>query len=235
MREYPKIINGIEVPYEKDLIELESMLALGMPHFTVACIALAYKGDISSLDLLGNLLSNQDWCKRRVAVEAIGYHDLGYLLSNKLISLLDDKSEYVIMTTIDTIRIHRINEAHESILNLIQSKNEEIKRVAIACLKLISKDDDFNLITQIFLKDKSKFVKDEAAYFIRERATEYNFELSVNLLKQSHLARHRVLACELISIFGDEKHLNILNELKNDKDGHVRKAANKIINKVHKE
>jgi HEAT repeat protein len=232
MKKFPEIINGIEVPYGKDVNELESMLNAEMPSFTVACIALGYKSDIESLNILAGLLSSKDWCKRRVVVEAIGYHSMGYLLSDELISLLDDKSKYVVITTLNTISTHSIGMARLRVLHLIKSNNEEIRKEAIACLISIGEAEDFQLITQIFLRDKSKVVKDEAAWFIRKKSGVGNWGLSIDLLKQSNLARHRVWACELIELYGDDTSIKLLTEMQNDSDGHIRKIACKIMDRL---
>jgi len=231
MNDYPKRINGIEVPYQKDISELKSMLEDKMPCFTVACIALAHKNDIDSLNILAELLSNKDWCKRRVAVEALGYHQMGHLLSERLIKLLDDESEYVVVETLWTIAIHVIDMPHNKVLGLINSSSEKIRQQAVVTLIGIGNKEDFDLITRVFLNDKSKHVKDKAARFIRECANANNWEKSVSLLKRSTLARHRVWACELIDIYGNDDELEILKEFLSDKDGHVRKKANRIINK----
>ncbi len=232
MKRFPEQINGIVVPYEKDISELKDMLKEEMPYYSVACIALAYKSSIDSLNSLVEYLSNNDWCIRRMAIEALGYHSMGYLQADNLIKFLSDKSSYVIKATLEVIKVHSVNKARGKVLDLIKTGDEEIRKEAIACLLSISSEEDIKQIIQLFIKERSKLVKDEAACFIRQKLDNNNWSISVRLLKESNLARHRVWACELIGIYGDKKDIELLNQLKNDKDGHVRKAAFKAEDKL---
>jgi HEAT repeat protein len=232
MKRFPDKINGIVVPYEKDINELKSMLKEEMPYYSVACIALAHKSDIDSLNLLAEYLYDKDWCRRRMAIEGLGYHPMGYLQADNLIKFLSDKSSYVIKAALESIRVHSINKAREKVLDLIKANDEEIRKEAIACLSSIGREEDIKQIIQLFIKDSSKLVRDEAAWFMRQKSDNNNWNISVRLLKESSLARHRVWACELIGIYGDKEDTELLNQLKLDKDGHVRKVACKVADKM---
>jgi HEAT repeat protein len=232
MKRFPENVNGIVVPYEKDISELKSMLKEDLPYYSVACIALAHKSNIDSLNLLAECLSNKDWCRRRMAIEALACHPMGYLQSDKLINLLNDKSRYVIKATLEAIIVHSINKARDKVLDLIKSSDEEIRKEAIACLHSIGSEVDTKQIIELFIKERSKLVRDEAAWFIRQKSDNNTWSISVGLLKESNLARHRVWACELIGIYGDKEDIQLLNQLKNDKDGHVKKAAFKTEDKL---
>ncbi|ERJ12506.1 HEAT repeat domain-containing protein [Haloplasma contractile] len=230
MNQRTESINGVKIPCDKSILELEKMLDMEMAYFNVACIALGYKGDEKSLKLLSEVLLDKDWCKRRLAIEALSYHKMAYSLKNELIKLLDDTSKYVVITTLRTIKVHCIKEAYNKVIELTKSLIEEVRKEAVECLCEVGSVDDFQLVIHIYSYDQSNQVKDVAAWFIRQRACENNWKQAVEILSKGKLARHREWALELIDIYWDESVIYIIRDLLNDKDGHVRKKANKIKN-----
>jgi hypothetical protein len=69
-----------------------------------------------------------------------------------------------------------------------------------------------------------------AARYIKAKSDMTNWRITVDLLKQSDLSRHKIWACELIELYGDHEALASIKEFGNDKNGHVRKKYNQIAN-----
>jgi len=234
MNSRKKIINGVIVPYNLGINELQTMLLKDLPSFTVSCAVLSYMGDNESLQILTDLLKLSDLCRRRLAVEAIGNHALGKLASKELLCSLDDKVEYVVRTTCNSIGKLALKQAHEKILLIIQNKKYEsyTRKLAVSCLNAIWEESDFPLIKDIFYKETSKEVVSEVAYLLKSMATKIKCEEIIQILINSPISRNKIWACELISMCGPQIYSSELEQLISDKDGHVRKAVSRTITAI---
>ena len=68
--------NGVEIPYTLSVEEIKAYLKKNMVHFEAGMIALAWKGDAGSFQVMTEELQNKDYYRRKVALENIVYHDL---------------------------------------------------------------------------------------------------------------------------------------------------------------
>lgn len=229
MEREKKLVNGVRVPYEKTTEELRIILSEGMTQFLPACLALSGKGTKESLEILREQLFSSDWCKRRATVEAIAYHPQGSCLSNDLMKMLSDKSNYVVDSVCTTLSRLKIYEAHDKIIELLKSKDDRIRKAAVSCLAEIYLDTDINILVEMYLTDKSKEVKDEAAWSLMKICHSTNWKEVYKILRTGFFPRHRLWACELIEKYGDESYIEDLKVMLGDKDGHVKNKANKVL------
>lgn len=89
-------INGVKVPYDASVEELQKGLQAPMGDYVVYLRALAWKEDAKSFSILKNELRNKDYYRRRAALENISYHKLWGKSSYLVRELLLDHSEYVV-------------------------------------------------------------------------------------------------------------------------------------------
>jgi HEAT repeat protein len=224
----PNNINGINVPYEKNTNELIAMLNCEMPLFCVACEALSSKTDELSFTTLLSILKSSDPFKRRVAVECLGNHVLLNRAFDDILTCLDDKSPYVVRTAIDTIIKHRIVKSHEKIIQLIKSRDEAIREKAVSALEYIGTESDCDLALSLF-NDKNENIRKLIPYIIFAIASKTNWNKAYAIMKHSDMAKARLVACKLLNKFGSETERNEAKLFLQDKDGHIRKYASKII------
>jgi HEAT repeat protein len=226
-----KLINGVRVPCEKSIEDLKLMLSKEMSYFLPACYALSDKGTDETLEILKEQLFSSDWCKRRAAVEAIAYHPKGHFLSNELIILLSDKSIYVVHAAYSTLARLKIHEAHDKIVELLNSKDDYKRKIAISSLGELYEENDISILIKLYLTDRSKQVKDEAAWTLKKICDSTNWKAIYIVLKTGFLPRHRLWACEQIEKYGDGSYTEDLKMMLEDKDGHVRHKAFRILQK----
>ena len=137
------VLNGEPIPKELSDQQLQELLKTPGPIAWVACFALAYHSSEKSFVILQNLFGHSDWRYRRVAIEAISYHDQGPTISEKLLVFLTDPSPFVVKEVLRTIRRLKLSSAHDQIVHLALSKNSNLQEEAIRTLEALALPEDF--------------------------------------------------------------------------------------------
>jgi HEAT repeat protein len=216
------------VPFDKNTHELIAMLDCDLSQFHVACEALSYKNDELSLKTLLSILKDSDPFKRRIAVECLGNHAMFYKALDHVLVCLDDRSPYVVRTAIGIMVKHRVMESHEKIIVLLESKDEPTRETAILALEYISKPSDFDILLSL-QNDKNKKIKNLVSYIVLATANETNWSKAYNMMKHSDNGKIRLSACKLLYEFGTKEEKGEAKLFLQDKNGHVRKYASKMI------
>ena len=221
-------INGIKVPFDKSTYELLTILDCELPLFYVACEALSYKGDDLSFVTLVSMLENTDPFKRRISVECLGNHAMFDSAVDHILICLDDKSPYVVRTAIETLVKHRVLKAHEKIIHLSKSKDELTREKAVSALEYIGNPSDFDFILSLY-NDRNKRIRNLIPYIVLALANETTWEKAYNLMKHSNSEKARMCACNLLNAFGTKTEKDDAKLFLQDKSGHIRKYASKMI------
>jgi len=224
-------INGIQVPFNKNTNELVEMLDCELPLFQVACEALSAKNDKLSFLTLVSILEDNDPFKRRIGIECLGNHVMFEKALDCLLSCLDDKSPYVVRTAIEIIVKHRVVKSREKIIRLLKARDEATREMAVAALEYIANPSDFDLVLNLY-SDKNKKIRNLAPYIVFATASGINWNKAYNLMKHSDNEKARLISCKLLYKFGTEAEKNDVKLFLQDKDGHIRKLANKIIKEL---
>src|SRR5579862_9440368 len=128
----PPRINGVTVPYDLSVPELTARLRPPGPQAWAVCTALGYSDTEEALSVLLDLLTDTDWCYRRVAVEALGAHRLAPSIATQIVARLSDPSAYVVRTACRVVADLRLSEAHDILRQLISSPEPRTREMAVA-------------------------------------------------------------------------------------------------------
>jgi HEAT repeat protein len=194
-----------------------------MTYEAIRC--LVSREDAEALDELSKLTVARDQFLRRMAVEVIGKHPRGRELRERVLAALRDPSEYVKRTACDVVAQWKWADAHQLVLILVKEPVASTRESALRALAAIWTDSDFALVFSVYRHDPETYVRQEAAWTLRQCASTENWRQVFDALHQDGLPRHRVWACELAESFGGPDVLPPLVSLMNDDDGHVRKSA----------
>ena len=185
--------------------------------------------DVEALKELARTATIEDQFLRRTMLESIGRHPLGRKLSSNIVDALGDPSDYVVRTACEIVERWELNEAHESVVALLDNASKATRLAAIRALGAIWTDADFSLIFLIYTSASELDVRREAAWVLRRRATSRHWRPLFDAFYVDQLPRHRQWACELAENFSGPDILHLLSQLSLDVDGHVRKAALRAI------
>jgi hypothetical protein len=119
--------------------------------------------------------------------------------------------------------------AHDDILRIIDTGKGFTRATAVASLSAIWAPNDFDLLLSLFLTDKDDKVREEASWVLRRHASDANWLRLVEVWKADALPRRRVWVCEMAEMFGVEPVKDVLTVMADDKDGHVRKRARRLL------
>lgn len=221
----PPQISGETIPYDVGVPELVGRIRPPGPVAWAACIALGHAGTPESLTILLDLLTDSDWCYRRIALQSLSVHALARSAAPQILACLSDPSPWVVRTACRTIGQLRLAEAHDIVRGLLACSDGTVREMAVFALSSIWQPTDFNLVLELFHTDHSKAVRGEAAECLTANVSEDNWRGLVAIWLRDSLPRHRVWACQCIARFGDAADRQWLLPSLADPDGHVRKAA----------
>lgn len=223
--EKPDAWQGEPIPYDAPTAELRERVRVAGPPAWAAFRALAERDTDEALHALAEAARFDDPFLRRAAVGSIGLHPRGRALAATLTAALHDVDEYVVRTACAAASLLRLAESHDTVRGLLTHRMPTIRESALRTLGSLWTPDDFEPVLHVFRQDSSEEVRDEAAWVLRAHATEEHWRALFDAWSRDPLARRRLWACEVAGSFGDTGVLPELEQLRADKDGHVRKAA----------
>jgi len=229
MNKRPEILNGIIIPYDASLSDIEKMLNKPGDEAWAALHALTKHSSLESFNLLKSYTKSSDWRFRRTAIEVLTKHPRANQAIELFIDALSDQSEYVVRTACDSVSALKIKTAHEHIVQLLKSNNDNTRKCAVQVIAYLWTSKDFPLVYSLFTSDPNEKNRREAAWTLRKIASAKTWQTLFNAWKNETLPRHRLWACELAYKYGTIDCRNDLKILSKDIDGHVRKAAAKAL------
>ena len=228
-RRRPPILNGTLIPYDSSVKELTAQLEYADSRAWAAIAALGFKDDLASLDLLVQLLTHRDWSYRYSAVLAIKNHAKVNVVLHIVRSLLHDASQYVVRAACSILAELKDYGCRDSIIRLLSTSERDTRLSALSSLKELWAPSDIDLVISIYHSDNDEMVHRAAGFIMWENSNENNWQRLLNCFWNDPLPRHRLWACQLIGKFGDFHDHPQLVALLDNKDGHIRKAANKAL------
>src|SRR6478609_1010726 len=227
MQAKPTHVQGTPIPYNESLGNLSNQLRKGGMDTWTASIALGYNPSDEALKILIRGMKSQSADLRRAAAGAIKHHPNGKRAGSELVKLLEDGSDTVTRAACESLAALLCAEAHDDILPLLDSPDPMTREAGVRAIARLWKSSDFDILVMLHEKDKSLNVRDACAWALRDHANADTWKQLFNLWKAHSLARHRAWTCELAGEYGDDSSMTELEQLSQDKDGHVRKAANR--------
>jgi HEAT repeat protein len=225
MQNRPAQWNGARVPYGAGVEELERLVRGPVPDRWAAFVALAHTPGESALAVLRESARSSDAHVRRAAVEAIGVHPEGRRLSSVVSSLLSDTDGFVARSACEAAEHLRLTEVHDAIVRLLNAVEESTRRAAVATLREMWQETDFERVFLAFASDASDEVRKEAAWTLRSTVSRSTWRRLFSAWSADELPRHRRWACELAVAYGSGDVLGDIHRLLKDVDGHVRHCA----------
>ena len=220
------------IPYDAPIEILKQQIGTPGPSAWVAFIALAFHPNTEAISLLVEYANHSDWTYRRISIESIGLSPKATSLSHILVGALDDQNSYVIQTACDTIAKNKLKEANDKVCQLLLSTDPNIRRSALLTLADIWQPSCFRKVVNLFQTERNETVRKEAAWTLRKQVDKTSWRELFELWQRDSLSRHRLFACEIAEEFGNNAVRDKITMLLNDKDGHVIKAATRVLQKL---
>ncbi len=221
----PAILNGVSMLDTASVAELKEMIMMGTAERWEAFEALERHASPEAVEVLMELSSSPDHTIRRAAVSSLAQHPGARQHADLLRAYLLDSSPYVVRAACHALAELGVDDAHDSILDLVQAKDPATREVAVRALRNIWRQQDFDQIFQLSTSDSNETVRKEAAWTLRHVCDGVTWKRLFDAWWRDTNPRHRVWACELAASFGDAGHIQELEKLMGDSNNHVRKAA----------
>lgn len=228
----PTTWNGVEIPYGASITQLTSLVRGSTPERWAAFVALAHTPSESALAALADSARSSVPHVRRAVVEAIGVHPEGGRLGALVCSLLSDSHDFVVRSACEAATRHRVTEAHDAIVRLLDATPEASCIAALQALRELSREGDFERVLQVFSSATSEAVRKEAAWTLHSSASASTWRRLFALWGEDKLPRHREWACQLAATYGTREVLTHLARLTHDIDGHVRDVAARAVREI---
>lgn len=174
-------------------------------------------------------LADRDGFRRRSALAALGKLSGDDEVAALVLASLYDASGYVVRTAVEIARQWRLVSAAPQLRELALDPDPLTRRTALEALQAIGSEADAELLLGMFSRDADRDVRNTAAWALAALAGPSAWRRSYEALVAGDVPRHRQLACELVGKFGDAADRESLRPLLNDRDGHVRKAAARVL------
>jgi HEAT repeat protein len=229
LSERTNILNGVPIPYGSTVAELTLLLSRGDSLGWAAFAALAQKGCPDSLQVLQVAAEDSDWHVRRCAIEALGQHALARLAEQTIIRSLSEAIPGLVRAACSAVACAKLAGAHRAIVGLLTDTNPMIREMAIRTLSEIWQPADFAAVWIMHISDPEIAVRQTAAWLLFKYAASDSWRPLFDQWAIDPRPRHRKWACDLASQFGDSTLADALRHLENDQDGHVRKAASRVL------
>jgi HEAT repeat protein len=202
------------------------------PEAWAACIALGCKPEEAAFQALERSAVTDDWRYRRIAVEAMAAHPLAGARDHVFIESLDDPSPYVVGSACVAVGHYRLTAARERLVGLLKARSETTRAAALDGLQHLWVPAVYEFVLSMYLKDPSKKVRRRAARALYVDVTPDTSRHLFDLWRSDPLHHHRVWACDLARRFGDPTYTVSLEDMLDDRDGHVRKAAQRALEEL---
>ncbi len=149
-------INGVSVPYNQSIEELETILSTGdMSGFVVACEALSYKSDEKAFDLLRSYITHKDKYKRLCVLKTIFRHPMSKNIKTFLEeSILSDDILFA-DNGLKVVCEYKIPISEKIILSAVFKHLDNLYFTHLYALESLSVNED-NFSKLVFLFKKSK-------------------------------------------------------------------------------
>lgn len=225
----PPAVDGVRVPYEKSVSELQTLFREEKYQRWVAIVGIACSSVPASLDALSEIVSDSDAYERRFALQWLGRRADARERTELIVKGLSDKDQRVVRTALQVARELNLTEAHDATLHLVEAQDESTRQSALWALEVLGDAEDFDLLVERFHKDSSEKVRRTAGWTLFERRNAKTAARLVELWRSDALGRHRKWACLVAEEFPQNSFTDAIVHLSGDSDSHVRKAAERSL------
>lgn len=152
-----EMINGIPVPYDLSVNELEVLLISGdMSDFVVACEALSYRSDERAYQLLKKYITDQDKYKRLYVLKTIFRHPKAVQLKSFLEECLLSDDVLFVHNGLSVVGQYEIEVSEKAVLSAVLKHLSDLHCTNLYALKILStSDENFLNLIRIFKRSKA--------------------------------------------------------------------------------
>jgi len=220
------------VPYGVPTQELIQQANGAPPACWAAFVALAQDASSQALQALLEAAHSRDPHIRRAAIEAIASRQLSAAVTSAMIGALSDSDGAVVRAACHAATTLAARDAHERLVGLVASADPLTREVALGALRVLWDPGDFEVVFEVFRRDRSPTVRKKAAWTLRAHVTAETWRPLFEAWRQDPLHRHRLWACEIAAKFGRAEIREYLSMLAEDQDGLVRRAATRALSAI---
>ena len=219
-----KMINGQIVPENLTLSELEGMMeSSNMQTFAMACEVLRLANTQEAYELLKKYLYVSDRYKRRCVLAVIYDYNNASELVSELVQALNSEELFLVTTALDNIIQGKIHVADEQVLACIGRNHGKLNSSYYYVLTCIERtEENIDRILNLYRTCKEDSVRTVIAESLYSFCNPNNYLRLFNLFKNDSVAHIRMVACRIAI---DRDRGDLLQNFKQDKDGHIRKLA----------
>ncbi|GAB4323262.1 MAG: hypothetical protein Kow0059_18560 [Candidatus Sumerlaeia bacterium] len=226
----PATLNGVPVPHDAPLEELLEQMRAEAPACGPAFIALGCRSDPQAFFALLEATKEQDWQKRRLAAAALRFHPMGKRALPALELLVTDEVPQVACTACETMG--ELGLMSERLIYLLQLTDPKVRAAALTALTRLGQRQLFSYVLKVFERETFPEPREAAAAFLMQFADESNWRELFRCWSRDVQPVMRARACALANRFATADDLDLVNDLLEDKDPAVRKAAYEVIVKM---
>lgn len=150
--------SDVTIPYAASVKEIKTYLAKDMRHFEAGVIALAWKGDEESFEVMHGELQNTDYFRRKVTLEYMIYHDLFEKNARVLGEALLDGHEMVVESALRKVIQYQVQGLQEEVKIALQCwpEHKTICGLSQYILMKYRENCEHILLQQQYEEDKRK-------------------------------------------------------------------------------
>jgi len=181
--------------------------------------------DPNSIQALANLTRHQDWTVRRAAIAALAQRPISEISRHAVLAAMDDPISFVKRGALLAAGALGLTDAAPLMKSALHHADADIREAALEALGGVWNPTDFDAVWRIHRLDPSVTLRKKAAFIVRANVDQSCWQEVFEGWQGDPLPRHRQWAIELVEEFGTATDVPRLAHLTEDRDGHVRRAA----------
>ena len=216
-----ELLNGKAIPYGAPLPVLEELLHdIRMQNYCLACEALSWRTDEESFRLLSEQMNVQDRGRRLYAFQVIYRSQYAAsLVAYAVQQLLSDDVPFV-LAALRNIEAYDLPCPEGAIKQTIEKYYDILYDEMKLLFRLETSDENYSFLVELFHREGACLKQEIVADVLLERYEDLHPKELFALLADSRYAKQRAKAVRLAKRHGFD-----CTRLRNDPDGHVRKAC----------
>ena len=191
-----EMINGIPVPYDLFVDELEVLLISGdMSDFVVACEALSYQTGDKAFALLKRFITDQDKYKRLYVLKTIFRYPKALQLKSFLEECLLSDDVLFVHNGLSVVGQYEIEVSEKAVLSAVLKHLSDLHYTDLYALKILStSDESFLNLTKVFKRSKKCGHKEVLGEILLEKYYPSYAQELFALFSEDHFSKIRSLA-----------------------------------------
>lgn len=191
-----EMINGIPVPYDLSVDELEVLLISGdMSDFVVACEALSYRSDERAYQILKKYITDQDKYKRLCVLKTIFRHPMALQSKSFLEDCIVSDDFLFVHNGLSVVGQYEIEVSEKAMLSAVLKHLSDLHCTDLYALKILSTSgENFLNLTKVFKRSKKCGQKEVIGEILLEKYSRSHAEELCALFSLDKFLKIRSLA-----------------------------------------